>query len=180
LGEVVTLGDALDLAGARIHGAAILLLALPESIPLPIPSFGAVLGIPLLIISVHLAVFGESGNLPDRVREVPLPRRMLDIMVQYLAGPLARAERMTRRRLPILARRERAIGGVCTTMSALLLLPVPLMNGPPALAMVFLSWGLLQRDGAFVGLGLGLATGALIVFVFAVDLIAAAVASLGP
>lgn len=161
-GDPVTLGDAMDLAGARIHGAAILLLALPESIPLPIPSVGAILGVPLLVISVNLALFGEQGDLPERARGVRLPRRMIDMMTRHLTGPLTRLERMSGERLATVARRERPVGLLCTLMSVLLLLPVPLMNVPPALVLVCLSWGLVQRDGLFVAAGMAMAVGVVI------------------
>lgn len=177
-GKDVTLGEALDRAGARMHGAAILLLSLPESLPLPLPSFGAFLGVPLLIASVHLAVFGESGKLPDRARKVQLPQGLISMMARYLTGPLTRAEKISRDRLPTLVRRERLIGVLCIFMSLLLLLPVPLMNVPPAITLVCLSWGLMQRDGIFVGLGIAMAAGVLVTVVLLVDVISAALTGL--
>lgn len=156
-GEAVSLGDALDYSGARIHGAAILLMSLPECIPLPVPSFGAILGIPLLVVSAHLTVFGEGSNLPDRARRIQLPPRMIALMARHLTGPLTRAERLSQTRIAALGRRERVVGALCTLMSVLLLLPVPLMNVPPAIVLAILSWGLLQRDGLFVAIGIAMA-----------------------
>ncbi|SNR84852.1 exopolysaccharide biosynthesis protein [Puniceibacterium sediminis] len=173
-GKDVTLGEALDRAGARMHGAAILLLALPECIPLPIPSLGAFLGVPLLIASAHLAIFGDRGDLPERARRIQLPQRMISVMVRYLAGPLARAERISRDRVPALARRERLIGALCILMSVLLLMPVPFMNAAPAITLVCLSWGLLQRDGVFVGLGIAMAVGVMVAIILLIDLISTA------
>jgi hypothetical protein len=173
-GGPVTLGDALDIAGTRLHGAAILLMALPESLPLPIPSFGAILGVPLLVTSAHLTAFGERGNLPDRARRIHLPPRMIRVMARYLKGPLIRVGRISHARLQALARRERLIGALCTLMSILLLMPVPLMNGPPAVALVCLSWGLVQRDGVFVGIGIAMAVGLMVtIFSLANRIIAA-------
>jgi hypothetical protein len=153
-GQDVALEDALALAGARAHGAAILILALPEAIPAPVPSVSAVLGVPLVAISAHLAVFGERSALPARVLRWPVPGRALGALARVLARPLGWAERWTRPRLPGLARRERLVGLACLLMSVLLLLPVPLMNMPPAIALVLLAWGLVQRDGGFVAAGL--------------------------
>ncbi|MEH6645971.1 exopolysaccharide biosynthesis protein [Sulfitobacter sp.] len=177
-GRTVTLGDALDLAGARIHGVAILLMALPETMPLPIPSFGAILGIPLLIASLHLMAYGERGNLPDRARRIHLPPRMIEMMVRYLTDPLTRVERISHERLPALARRERLVGVMCVLMSVLLLMPVPLMNVPPAIVLVCLSWGLLQRDGLLVGLGIAMAVGVVMTVFALADLIIAALAGI--
>ncbi len=153
-GEDVCLGDVLRLTGSRAHGVAILLLALPEALPLPIPSFGAVLGVPLLIVATHLAIFGEDVRLPPRALQREIPSRMLDALARYGAPILRRAERMSAARLAVLAERERLIGLLAVAMSLMLFLPIPLLNVPPALVLVFLAWGLVQRDGLFVLLGL--------------------------
>lgn len=170
-GEAVSLGDALDYSGARIHGAAILLMSLPECIPLPIPSFGAILGVPLLIASAHLTVFGEGSNLPGRARRIQFPPQMIALMARYLVGPLARAERLSHDRLSALGRRERLVGALCTLMSIILLLPVPLMNVPPAIVLVVLSWGLLQRDGLFVAIGIAMAACVVMALLFLADVL---------
>lgn len=155
-GAYVTLGDAIDLAGVRIHGAAILLMALPECIPLPIPSFGAILGVPLIAVSAHMALYGERGNLPAKARSIVLPQRMIEVMSRYLLGPLRYVEHISQRRLSTLAQSERLVGIVSLLMSLLLLLPIPLMNAPPAIALVCLSWGVVQGDGLFVGAGIAI------------------------
>ena len=121
-GENVTLGDAFEHAGVRVHGAAILLMALPECIPLPIPSIGAVLGVPLITVSVHMALYAERGNLPANARSIALPQQMIEMMSRYMIGPLRYVERISRPRLSRLASHERLIGIVCVLMSLLLLL----------------------------------------------------------
>lgn len=157
-GKNVTLGDAIEQAGVRVHGAAILLMALPECLPLPIPSFGAILGVPLIAVSAHMALYGERGNLPANARSIALPQRMIEMMSRYMIGPLRYVEHISRPRLSRLASRERLIGIVCVLMSLLLLLPIPLMNALPAIALVCLSWGLVQRDGLLVGVGIVIST----------------------
>ena len=166
-GTEVTLGSALDQAGARMHGVAILLFALPDSIPLPIPSAGAILGVPLMIISAHLALYGERGSLPRRARRIRLPLRM----IRFLAVPLRWAESRSYERLPIFAKRERLVGVVCLLMSLLLVMPIPLMNAPPAIAIACMSWGLVQRDGVFVGIGITVSIGVLASILIFADLI---------
>jgi len=163
-GENVTLGDAIEQAGVRVHGAAILLMALPESLPLPIPSMGAILGVPLIAVSAHLALFGERGNLPANARTLVLPERMIEMMSRYMVKPLRYAERISRPRLSRLASHERLIGIVCVLMSLFLLLPIPLMNAFPAIALVCLSWGLVQGDGLLVGVGIVISTAVVLSF----------------
>ncbi|MEM7645081.1 MAG: exopolysaccharide biosynthesis protein [Pseudomonadota bacterium] len=153
-GEDVQLAEVLELAGSRAHGVAILLLALPEALPLPIPSFGAILGVPLLAVCAHLAIFGEQVRLPSGLLRREVPGRLLDVAARYGGPAIRRAERLTRPRLGIVADRERAIGALCLILSLVLFLPIPLLNVPPAALLLILSWGLVQRDGIFVLAGM--------------------------
>lgn len=148
------LGRVLGRLGSRAHGTAILLLALPEAVPLPVPSAGAVLGVPLMVISAHLAVFGERGTLPRGVLDWRIPPRMIGMVARRVVPAVLRAERWSRQRLPGVAARERPVGAVCLALSLLLFLPIPLVNVPLAMGLVILAWGLVQRDGAVVAVGL--------------------------
>lgn len=152
-GQDVDLADVLDLTGSRMHGTAIFLLALPDAIPAPIPSLAAVLGIPLVAISGHLAVYGETGGIPRRFATMSVPGRMLDFMARYAVPILSRMERVTRPRFVVLIERERLIGLLCLILSLILLLPIPFMNTPPAIALALVAWGLVQKDGVFVAMG---------------------------
>ena len=125
-GQDLELGDLLERLGTRAHGTAILLLSLPDAIPLPVPSVGAILGIPLILVSLHLALFGDAARLPARVRRLRLPARSIGVLKRYVAPYLARAERLSqRRRWSPVADRQRLVGVVCLLLSVLLLLPDP-------------------------------------------------------
>lgn len=153
-GGGLTLGALLEAAGSRAHGVALLLLALPEALPLPVPSASAVLGVPLLIISAHLVLFGAGASLPRRLRARALPAWLLGLLRERVAPILGRAERLSRARWMPLARGDRLLGLVCTYLSVLLLLPLPFFNVPPALCLVLIAWGMVQRDGVAVLAGL--------------------------
>lgn len=153
-GQAVALGDMLAATGTRTHGAALLLLSLPEALPLPLPSASAILGIPLVIVSAHLALFGEAGALPRRLRARILPPWLVGALRGRIADIIGRAEGLSRRRWLPLARSERLLGLVCLYLSALLLAPLPLFNVPPAFCLVLIAWGMVQRDGRAVAAGL--------------------------
>jgi hypothetical protein len=153
-GRDVEFGHVLDVFGTRAHGTALLLLSVPDAVPVPLPSFGAILGVPLALISLHLAVFGDAGGLPRRFASLRLPARSVGLMKRYVAPTIARAERVSRPRLAVIAGRKRLVGAVCVALSLLLLLPIPFMNTPPSLCLALLAWGMIQRDGLFVAAGL--------------------------
>jgi hypothetical protein len=52
-------------------------------------------------------------------------------------------------------RYERVIGLVCLYLAILLLLPIPFVNFPPALCLVLIALGMVQRDGLLAAIGLG-------------------------
>ena len=151
----ISFGTILAAAGARVHGLALLLIVLPETLPLPLPSASTVLAIPLFLISLHLAVFGEGGGWSSpRLDAIRIRRTALAAAVRYVAPVLEWLEALSRPRWSAIARRERLIGLVCLYLSAVLFLPLPFVNAPPAICMALLALGLIQRDGVIVTLGL--------------------------
>ena len=73
---------------------------------------------------------------------------------------LVKAETLLRSRAHLLARPpvENLVGLVCLVLAAVLMLPVPLGNTLPALAISVMALGVLQRDGVWIVCGLLAAT----------------------
>jgi hypothetical protein len=153
-GEPMALGELLGRFGSRAHGVALFLLALPDAVPLPIPSVSAILGIPLALISGHLVLFGEKATLPRRIRSWTVPAAVTGALRRYMPPVFDRIGHLSYPRLRPVARRERAIGAVCLMLALLLLLPIPFFNTPPAICLALLAWGMVQRDGLVVLAGL--------------------------
>ncbi len=141
-------------AGSRVHGLALLVFALPEVPPLPLPSASTILAIPLIIISAHLALFGEGSLLPARVQAATMPRSVLATAARYFAPVLRWIEHASRPRWLWIARRERLIGWICLYLSVVLILPIPLLNSPPAACIAAVALGMIQRDGVFIVAGI--------------------------
>jgi hypothetical protein len=72
---------------------------------------------------------------------------------------LARAERLLRPRavLLVLPPMEYLVGLVCLLLAVVLVLPIPLGNMLPALAISMLALGILERDGFWILAGLAVA-----------------------
>lgn len=153
-GETVSFGDMMAAAGARVHGLGLLLLVLPETLPLPLPSASTILAIPLLLISLHLVVFGEGSRWPARLDALRVSRSAVQSVVRYLAPVLEWFESMSRPRWTVFAGHERLIGLACAYLSLVLLLPLPFLNAPPAICLALIALGLIQRDGVLIALGL--------------------------
>jgi hypothetical protein len=152
--RAVTLEETLGAMGPRAHGCALLLLALPDALPLPLPSLSAVLAIPLLLITLHLAAYGTGRALPARLGGFALPAALVGALRDRVAPLLGRAERLSQPRWQPMAGHERLLALVCLYLGAVLLLPIPFFNTPPALCLVLLALGMVQRDGVLVVAGL--------------------------
>jgi len=158
-GQPVTLGELLDQLGSRVHGTALLILALPEALPTPVPSMSAILGVPLVLISAHLAIFGEKAGIPAALRRRQVPQRLLATLRVRVAPMVEWLEGISRPRWPWLAGQDRALGLIFLYLSILLLAPLPFINGPLAFCIVLLAWGMIQLDGKVVAAAIAATVG---------------------
>jgi hypothetical protein len=151
--ERISVADLLFFMKDRAIGALMLIFALPNALP-AIPGTSAVLGAPLVFLAAQL-MLGWRPWLPKVIAERSMPRKDFAAMIAK-AGPwLARAEKLLKPRLTWLAYppAEHVIGVLCLVLAIVLVLPIPLGNMAPALAICLLSFGLLERDGVWVALG---------------------------
>jgi hypothetical protein len=133
-------------------------LCLPFLLPVQIPGVSTVFG--LLILLIGLAVLSDRDVwLPERLKRRALPHEKLRSILDRGAGWLARVERIARPRLQGLTNgvvMTRIHGAQIVLGALLLMVPlaiVPFSNTLPALAVLFLCVGVVQRDGGCVLLG---------------------------
>jgi hypothetical protein len=150
----VSLGTVLKAMGSRAHGLTLVLLALPDALPLPIPSTSTVLGIPLVIIAAHLLLYGEGSRLPRRVEAISVSPAVIRALARYAVPVLELFEKVSRPRWPALVENDRAVGVLCLYLAVLLLLPVPFFNAAPALCLIAIALGMIHRDGVMVAVGM--------------------------
>lgn len=159
--ERIAVGDLLDVMRERAFGPLMLVFALPNVLPTP-PGTSAILGAPLVFLTAQLA-FGRSPWLPRLIADRSIARRDFAAFVNRAVPWLARAEGMLRPRLKVLAHppAEYVIGLMCLVLAIVLVLPIPLGNILPALAICILALGILERDGVWVVAGMAVAAGSL-------------------
>lgn len=155
--ERVSVGDLLAALRDRALGPLLFVFAFPNALPLP-PGSSSVLGAPLLFLAAQLAL-GRPPWLPRLITARSMTRADFAVLVDRIAPWLARAERLLRPRLSVLAAPpfEYVVGLVCLALAVILVLPIPLGNMLPALAITVLALGILERDGVWVLAGLAIA-----------------------
>jgi hypothetical protein len=152
--ERISIGDLLAALGDRAIGALLFIFAFPNVLPTP-PGTSAILGAPLLFLAAQLA-FGRQPWLPAIITKRSMSRDDFQSLIRRISPWLARAEKLLKPRLSSLALppMEYLIGLVCLLLATLLVLPIPLGNMLPALAISLIALGVLERDGLWVLAGM--------------------------
>lgn len=150
----VSVGDIIAAMGDRAFGALMLVFALPNAIPTP-PGTSAILGAPLVFLAAQM-MFGRRPWLPQFIANRSMARQDFATLVGRLGPWLSRAEKLLRPRLSTLTLppMEYLIGFVCLILSLVLVLPIPLGNMLPAIAISIFAFGVLERDGVWTIAGL--------------------------
>lgn len=158
--ERVRLADLVNALGDRVFGVLILIFSLPNAVGLgAIPGLSTIFGIPQIFVAVQMALGLHRPWLPAWLLEKSIAREDFAKMVDRARPHLLKAERVLRPRWPAMSSyvAERLLGAVFVVLAAVVSLPIPFGNQPPAVAMAIISIGLVERDGLYVTLGLGVA-----------------------
>lgn len=153
-GQTVTLAWVLDHLGERAFGLFLLFLALPCCIPF-LYGVPQVVALPMMFVSVQILLGRRVPWLPEKLGARTISAESLAGLAGR-AGPwLRRIEALSRPRLTALTRApaDMILGLALVLFSASILVPLPGTNTVPGFAVVIVSMGLLQRDGALVILG---------------------------
>lgn len=154
----VQLREILAVMHARAYTLLLILLALPFCLPIPLPGFSTPFGVVIALIGARLSLRLDPW----------LPRRVLDyeissaLLLRLLTGSrkfVRGLEYLLRPRWSLLldlGLLHHLYGAIILICGGLLLLPlpVPFSNALPALTVVLLAAGMLEKDGYFVIAGL--------------------------
>ena len=166
----LTLGELLDVFGDEGLLLLTMLLTLVFLIPVSIPGVSTVFGAAILLVGISRLI-GRPLWLPARLRDKALPA---DRLRPGLTGGMTWVRRLERISRPhrlrslVVGRAQNLFNNLAFILAALLLMApfgfVPFSNTLPALALLFLAAGLIQRDGVAVLLGYLANVGTIIYF----------------
>ena len=155
--ERVSIRDILESLGNRSFGFMLFLFALPNSLPMiGIPGVSTVTGIPILFIALQMALGYERVYLPAWIAKRSMATVDFQQFIAKAEPWLRKIEKLMRPRgrAFLTGRTEPLLGLICSILAFLLILPIPFGNLLPALGIVLISLGLIERDGLVVLLGI--------------------------
>ncbi len=156
-GETISVGDISRALRDRGFGALMILLASPNLLPMP-PGVSTVFGLPLIYIAIQLVLGYRKPLLPGRVRRYEFSSGTFRRIIARIEPWVVRFERVARPRLWLLPQRlgEQIVGVAIALLGFILILPIPLGNFLPGVAVVMMCLGLGERDGLWTGAGLAM------------------------
>src|SRR5262245_42781306 len=153
--ERVSVGEIVAALGDRGLGVLIAIFAIPNMLPAAVPFGNVMLGIAPLVFAIHLACGFDRLMLPDSIANRSISARSLKALLPRVAAVLSWFERLLKPRFPAVTgpHFERAIGVICVVLALITMLPLPFAHNLPALALVLIGLGLIERDGLAILIG---------------------------
>lgn len=149
----VTLREMIAILQGRAYDLLILLLALPFVLPIPLPGLSTPFGLVIALIAARMTL-RQRPWLPARLLDTRLPAGFFPRILRGARHIVRGLELFLRPRLPWMTRSPQLIqvhAAVMLAAALVLLLPLPPgTNFLPALCILVMTAGLLERDGVFV------------------------------
>ncbi|HEX2134678.1 MAG TPA: exopolysaccharide biosynthesis protein [Microvirga sp.] len=151
--ERLTVGDILAVLRDRAFALLVVLLGLPNCLPMP-PPIPLVCGLLLALVAVQIIAGRPAPWLPKALLHRSIARVDLERAVLRAAPVFRRLERLSRPRMTLLesAVAMRLIGCMLLVLSLGIIFALPPIVGqiPLGIAVCLLGLGLVERDGVVV------------------------------
>ncbi|GBF81839.1 exopolysaccharide biosynthesis protein [Aphanothece sacrum] len=151
----LTLREILAETSERGFCLTITLLILPFLFPLP-PGFSTILGGGCLLLSVQMALGRRTPWLPKQVAQFQFPKAFTEQLLKNVKRVTKLIEKFCRPRMLRVAKHPFVWqgNGLCMAwLAILLMLPIPLTNPIPTVAILVLAVATLEADGLLMCIG---------------------------
>jgi hypothetical protein len=154
----LTVGDIVAVLRDRAFALLIVILGLPNCLPMP-PPIPLVCGLLLLMVAVQITAGMAAPWLPRTLLRRSVARSDVERAANRAVPLLRRLERWSRPRMRLFetALGMRVVGLILLTLSLALIVAAPLVGQIPlGIAICLVGLGLVERDGLVVVIGLGI------------------------
>lgn len=150
-GEQVTVEQLLEPLKRRAFGFLLLLLAIPNFIPVPV-GIGGIMGVLVVGLGLEMLVGLEHPWIPRFLKRRTLSREGLLRFLDRIAPFTRRLENACKPRLQRLTRRPFTFvsGAIMVLVGILLALPIPFTNYLFGGMLVVFAFALVERDGVLL------------------------------
>jgi hypothetical protein len=150
-GERVTIEQLLEPLKRRAFGFLLLLLAIPNFIPVPL-GIGGIMGVLVIALGLEMLIGLEHPWIPGFLRHRTMSREGLLRFLDRIVPMTRRLEKVCKPRLQRLTRRPFtfASGAIMILIGILLALPIPFTNYVFGGMLIAFAFALVERDGALL------------------------------
>ncbi|HJT98938.1 MAG TPA: exopolysaccharide biosynthesis protein [Rhodanobacteraceae bacterium] len=147
-GDEIPFGDFLDPLGERAFGFLVLVLAIPNFIPVPI-GIGGVMGVLVILVGLQMLLGFAHPWLPGVMRRKGIARASIERFIHRITPVLRWLEHVCRPRFESLTRQpvHRISGFLLVVTGVALALPIPFTNYVFGLLLLVFAVALIERDG---------------------------------
>lgn len=151
----ITLTQLVTVLEDRGHAVAIILLVAPFVI-IPIPGLSTIVGLAVIALSLGI-LLNRRPWLPSFIGKRHITPEGLHRIVSGTTRVLSKIEKLIKPRMEWLTGKSWhwliGLSLIFATIALALPIPIPGNNIPPAIGILLLALGLLERDGLFVLIG---------------------------
>lgn len=147
--------DFIEGLGERAFGVVLFALAIPVCIPF-LYGVPQIVALPMIALAAQMALGRPEPWLPARFKSRMIEKKGLARMARGARRWFGWLEKLARPRFLWLSgpHAERVVGAIFILFCGSILVPLPLTNSTPGVAIAIASLGLITRDGILVLLGL--------------------------
>lgn len=150
-GETISLEQFIAPLETRAYGFLVVLLSLPNFIPIPM-GVGGICGTLLIVIGAQMLWGMPRPWLPRFARQHGFPRSSVETFVSHMTPMFNRLERVCRPRWEQITHKPYShfSGLMLILLGILLALPIPFTNYPFGLLIMGFGVALIERDGGLL------------------------------
>ncbi|HEX7338646.1 MAG TPA: exopolysaccharide biosynthesis protein, partial [Rhodanobacteraceae bacterium] len=150
-GDDVTLDTLLIPLHSRAFGVLLLVLAIPNFIPVPI-GIGGVMGVLVIVLGLEMLIGLEHPLVPARLRRKTMRRTRVEGFLARTDKVMGWLEHGCKPRLTVIATRPWSMvcGLALVIVGFLLSLPIPFTNYLFGVVLLAFAFALIERDGVLL------------------------------
>lgn len=150
----------------RSLGILLLIVAIPNACLIAsIPMVSFIFGFIVILVSIQIIFRPHRIKVPNVIGNKTFSKKQLEYILNKYTSHLIKIEKYIKIRWPFLTSTigEIILGIICLIHGILIILPIPLGNFLPGIALAFLALGVIEKDGLFIVIGYFLS---IVIFLF--------------